>query len=339
MGWFNPSGGSASGIVVGTTAVTGGTSGRVLYDNGGILGEYAISGTGSVALTGSPAFTGTPTFAGSTSGTTGLKASATASGTLTLPAATDTLVARETSDTLKNKTISGADNTLSNIGNSSLSNSSITINGSSVSLGGSVTVTAAASSITVGTTAVSGGATTRVLYDNAGTLGEYAQVPIANGGTGEATASAAFNALSPITSTGDLIIGNGTNSATRLAIGANGYVLQSNGTTASWVSFASGASISNDTSTTSNLYPLFAGATSGTPTTIYTGNANLLYKPSTGEHTARVPIAGNGIFVNNQTVSTDYTIASGQSGMSAGPVTVASGKSVTVSSGSKWVVL
>jgi len=57
---------------------------------------------------------------------------------------------------------------------------------------------------------------------------------ISYGGTGQTTASAAFNALSPITTTGDLIIGNGTNSATRLAIGTNGYVLTSNGTTASW---------------------------------------------------------------------------------------------------------
>ena len=59
---------------------------------------------------------------------------------------------------------------------------------------------------------------------------------IANGGTGQTTASAAFNALSPITTTGDLIIGNGSNSATRLAIGTNGYVLTSNGTTATWSS-------------------------------------------------------------------------------------------------------
>jgi hypothetical protein len=60
------------------------------------------------------------------------------------------------------------------------------------------------------------------------------QLGISNGGTGASTASAAFNALSPITSTGDLILGNGTNSATRLGIGATGYVLTSNGTTASW---------------------------------------------------------------------------------------------------------
>ena len=77
-------------------------------------------------------------------------------------------------------------------------------------------------------------------------------VSIANGGTGQTTASAAFNALSPITTTGDLIIGNGTNSATRLGVGANGYVLTSNGTTASWQPGASsmvypGAGIPNST--------------------------------------------------------------------------------------------
>ena len=63
-------------------------------------------------------------------------------------------------------------------------------------------------------------------------------VAINRGGTGQATATAGFNALSPITTTGDLIIGNGTNSATRLGIGTNGYVLTSNGTTAAWASAA-----------------------------------------------------------------------------------------------------
>lgn len=69
-------------------------------------------------------------------------------------------------------------------------------------------------------------------------------VAIANGGTGQTSKANAFNALSPITSTGDLIVGNGTNSATRLGIGTNGQVLQSNGTTAVWAT-PSGSSPTN----------------------------------------------------------------------------------------------
>lgn len=165
-------------------------------------------------------------------------------------------------------------------------------------------------------------------------------LPILNGGTGQTTAAAAFNALSPVTSTGDLIIGNGTNSATRLAIGANNYVLTSNGTTATWAaSTGSGATITNDTTTSTNVYPLFAAATSGSLATAYTGDAKYLYKPSTGELTASAHVSGNGIQINATTVATSYTIATGNNGLSAGPVSVSTGVTVTVSTGSTWVVV
>lgn len=73
-------------------------------------------------------------------------------GTLTLPSSTDTLVGRDTSDTLTNKSISGSTNTFTNIPNSGLTNSSVTINGNSVSLGGSTTVTAVnPNALTIGT--------------------------------------------------------------------------------------------------------------------------------------------------------------------------------------------
>lgn len=109
-----------------------------------------------------------------------------------------------------------------------------------------------------------------------------------------------------------------------------------NGTT--WSSVG-GSSISNDTSTSTNLYPLFAAATTGTATSVYTSNDNYLFKPSTGELSVKAPRASNGIIVNSATISEDYTIASGDNGGSFGPVAVASGITVTVSSGSVWTVV
>ena len=48
--------------------------------------------------------------------------------------------------------------------------------------------------------------------------------------------------------------------------------------------------------------------------------------------------ASNGIVLNNLTVATTFSIPSGYSAMSAGPITINNGVSVTVPSGSKWVV-
>lgn len=60
-------------LVVGTTTITSGTDTRVLYDNAGTLGEYAISGTGSVVMTNSPTLVtpalGTPSSATLTNAT------------------------------------------------------------------------------------------------------------------------------------------------------------------------------------------------------------------------------------------------------------------------------
>jgi hypothetical protein len=64
-----------------------------------------------------------------------------------------------------------------------------------------------------------------------------------------------------------------------------------------------------------------------------------LYKPSTGELQAPAVISSNGISVNSQTISSDYTIATGNNGGSFGPITVASGVTVTVASGSTWTIV
>ena len=49
--------------------------------------------------------------------------------------------------------------------------------------------------------------------------------------------------------------------------------------------------------------------------------------------------AGGAIMTNKSTASVSYTIASGENGLSVGPITVASGITITVSSGQRWLVL
>lgn len=49
--------------------------------------------------------------------------------------------------------------------------------------------------------------------------------------------------------------------------------------------------------------------------------------------------AGGAIYENKDDITADYTITSGSNGFSVGPMTIASGVSVTVPSGQRWVVL
>lgn len=58
---------SATTITIGSTLVASGTTGRVLYDNGGTLGELTVTGSGSAVLATSPSIA-SPTFTGTVAG-------------------------------------------------------------------------------------------------------------------------------------------------------------------------------------------------------------------------------------------------------------------------------
>jgi len=143
-------------------------------------------------------------------------------------------------------------------------------------------VTTPVTTISFGSTGLTPSTATSGAVTVAGTLA------IANGGTGQTTAGAAFNALSPITTTGDLILGNGTNSATRLGIGANGYLLTSNGTTASWQAAPAGG-----------VTTFSAGTTGLTPSTATSGAVTLagtlaIANGGTGQTSASAALAALG---------------------------------------------
>ena len=81
-------------------------------------------------------------------------------------------------------------------------------------------------------------------------------------------------------------------------------------------------------------------------------DSSLTYNPSTNRLTAgsfagdgsaltnvSAAQAGGAIYENTQTITSSYTLTSGKNGMSAGPITINSGVTVTVPSGSAWVVV
>lgn len=87
-------------------------------------------------------------------------------------------------------------------------------------------------------------------------------LPILNGGTGETTASAAFNALNPMTTTGDIIYEASPTTAARLGIGSTGQVLTVAGGIPSWATPTPGTTFS-------------AGTTGFTPNTATSGAVTL----------------------------------------------------------------
>lgn len=122
-------GSGSSGLVVGTTTITGGTSGKVLYNNGGVIGEMGTSGSGTtLALTTSPVFT-TPNIGVATATSiNGLTLTANGTG-FSIAGGTSSSKTLNINNTL---TLSGTDGTVLNLA------SALTVNSGAVTLSGNI---------------------------------------------------------------------------------------------------------------------------------------------------------------------------------------------------------
>ena len=191
--------------------------------------------------------------------------------------------------------------------------------GTSYSTTGSGTVVALATSPTITTPTISGNET----YTGSGgrILADFDNATVTN--------RRAFQTSTTNATTGIYALPNGT--ATAASWQATNAADPTN---------ASKILIATNGSTDVQLVSGRNGTGTYLPLSFYTNGVQSAQLDTAANFTANGQvIAGNGIYVNSKTVATSYTIASGYSGMSAGPVTVASGQTVTVASGSRWVVI
>lgn len=101
---------TAASITVGTTTVLAGTGGYILFNNSGVLGNQATTGSGNVALSVSPTFTGSITAASANfTGTFSI------SGTPETFPASGLIVGTTDTQVLTNKTIDGSLNTITDV--------------------------------------------------------------------------------------------------------------------------------------------------------------------------------------------------------------------------------
>ena len=133
--------------------------------------------------------------------------------------------------------------------------------------------------------------------------------------------------------------------------GNSGKYLTTNGSTTSWATVDalpsqtgnSGKYLTTDGSTASwatiNVTPALDDLSDVTIESVVTGQV-LSYNGSTWVNTtATSNTTSKGLFEHSNTISADYSITSGNNAMTAGPITINTGVTVTVPTGSTWVIV
>lgn len=214
----------------------------------------------------------------------------------------------------------------------------------SITAGTGISVSGTYPSFTVANTGVTSVTGTSPVVSSGGTTPAIS-MPAANGSTNGYLTSTDWTTFNnkgsgTVTSVSALTLGTtGTDLSSTVANSTTTPVITLNVPTASATN--RGALSSADWTTFNNKANAFTYTTNYIPygqgTTTPTQSANLTFDGTT--QTAPIQRASNGIVTNNKTIATSYTIPSTDNAMSAGPVTLSAGVTVTVSSGSRWVVL
>jgi len=132
--------------------------------------------------------------------------------------------------------------------------------------------------------------TTAPIVLSAGNLSITLPITVGQGGTGQVTAAAGFDALTPLTTKGDLLVTNGTTN-TRLPLGTNGQLLTADSTAGVGVKWATSAfsALTVPLTVANGGTGLTAGTSGGIPA--YTGPTTIA---SSGVLVAGNPILGGG---------------------------------------------
>jgi len=328
----NLAGGLASNIPyqtgAGATSFIGnGTAGQFLQSNGASVPTWATPVSyATVTDDTTTATTRYPLFANQTTGN--LSTTYTSSTKYQYVPSTGTLTAT---------VFSGSGASLTSIPNGALTNSSVTIGSTAVSLGATVTtfvgltsvtsttfvgaLTGNASTATSATTATN--ATNVAVTDNTSSTATWYPTLVSTT-TGNLPITTSSTKISFVPSTGALT------SISYVSLGAFSGTAPADGMVMDYVT-----GFGRFSAFTGDGYQWYNAGVGTTKLMDLSSAGNLV---TTGTITAPEVIASNGLFVNSQTVSVNYTIPTGSNAMSVG-ATVAGGITVTVPSGSKWVVL
>ena len=214
-------------------------------------------------------------------------------------------------------------------------------NNGNITATGSVTASQLTSNVTTGNPPLVVTSTTPVANLNIGgnAANVTGTVAIANGGTGQTTKAAAFDALSPMTASGDIIYGGTSGTGTRLAAGTNGQVLVLASGIPKWSNNIGGGVLAKTDS-----YDILA-----------TDSANLLvYSGSAASKTIKLPsasLAGAGREITIKNIASVSVSVGATSGSLISDSTTTSATSLSIgiepsnnwikaiSDGTNWIIL